>query len=211
MARTPDLALKQALLDDVVAYLAVHGLADASLRPMAGALGVSVNALVHHFGTKDELVVAALERAIAIQSHVRQGWLRRHPQLSQADLLRRWWRWINASRANLAIVRLGLEAAALDATATGLPGPVRAEQIGLWRSSIEQRLVDEGLAPAAAAIEASLTKAMFTGLVVDLMATGERRRLTQALDVGLSRLEALVRRGPEEPVRDGNVRYGPTA
>lgn len=192
MARTPDLALKQALLDDVVAYLAVHGLADASLRPMANALGVSVNALVHHFGTKDELVVAALERAIEIQSNVRQGWLRRQPQLSQADLLRQWWRWINASPANLAIVRLGLEAAALNATATGLPGQVRAEQIGVWRSNIEQRLVDEGLAPAAAAIEASLTKAMLTGLVVDLMATGERRRLTQALDAGLSRLEAVV-------------------
>lgn len=192
MARTPDLALKQDLLDQVVAYLAEHGLGAVSLRPMAQSLGVSVNALVHHFGTKDELVVAALERAVAIQEDVRAGWLRRNPRLSQADLLRRWWRWINAAPDNLALVRLGLEAGALEATVTGLPGRVRADQIGLWRSNIESRLIAEGMAPAAAGVEASLTKAMFTGLVLDLLATGDRRRLTRALEVGLSRLEQLV-------------------
>ena len=58
------------------------------------------------------------------------GWLRRQPELSMTELLRRWWRWINASPANLALVRLGIEAAALDATVSGLPGDVRADQIG---------------------------------------------------------------------------------
>jgi hypothetical protein len=37
-------------------------------------------------------------------------------------------------------------------------------------------------------------KAMFTGLVVDLLATGDRRRLTQALEIGLARLDQLVTR-----------------
>ncbi|HEX4982875.1 MAG TPA: hypothetical protein VFV63_14310, partial [Ilumatobacteraceae bacterium] len=116
----------------------------------------------------------------------------RNPGLSQAELLRRWWRWINSSAANLAMVRLGIEAAAVDATATGLPGPVRADQIGLWRSNIEQRLVAEGVQADVASVEASLVKAMFTGLVVDLLATGDRRRLTRALEVGLARLEQVV-------------------
>src|SRR6478609_2759804 len=101
MARPPDPVRRQELLDQVVRYLADHGLAGASLRPMAKALGVSLNGLVHHFGTK-------------------------------ADLLRKWWRWINAAPEHLALVRLGLEAAALDATrGGGLPGQVRAEQVGL--------------------------------------------------------------------------------
>ena len=68
---------------------------------------------------------------------------------------------------------------------SGLPGDVRADQIGVWRANIEQRLVAEGMDPAAARIEASIVKAMFTGLVVDLLATGERRRLTRALEVAL--------------------------
>ena len=42
-------------------------------------------------------------------------------------------------------MRLGIEAAALDATASGLPGAVRAEQIGLWRADIATRLVADGV------------------------------------------------------------------
>lgn len=192
MARLPDLERRTELLDVVVAYLAEHGLADVSLRPMANALGVSVNRLVHHFGCKDQLVVAALRRAAQVQADVEHGWLARHPGLSEADLMRRWWRWLNASPANLAVVRLGIEAAALDATVSGLPGDVRADQIGLWRTNIEERLLAEGVPAGSAASEASLVKAMFTGLIVDLLATGERRRLTQALELGLARLEQLV-------------------
>jgi AcrR family transcriptional regulator len=192
MARPPDPVRRQELLDQVVRYLADHGLAGASLRPMAKALGVSLNGLVHHFGTKTDLIVAALARANELQQRESEGWLACNPALSQADLLRKWWRWINAAPEHLALVRLGLEAAALDATGGGLPGQVRAEQVGLWRTDIEQRLVAEGLSAGAAQVEASLVKAMFTGLVVDLIATGNRRRLTRALREGLHRLEAVV-------------------
>jgi AcrR family transcriptional regulator len=200
MGRQPDLERRTELLDAVVAYLAEHGLADVSLRPMAREVGVSVNALVHHFGSKSGIVVAALNRAVEVQAAVHHRWVARYPDSTQADLLRRWWRWINASPSNLALVRLGIEAAALDATTTGLPGDVRAEQIGVWRLNIEQKLVADGLRADVAVVEASLVKAMFTGLVVDLLATGDRRRLSQALEVGLGRLEKLlaseVVRGP---------------
>lgn len=192
MARPIDLDRRTALLDDVVAHLGENGLANVSLRPMASALGVSVNTLVHHFGSKDDLVVAALRRSATVQQEIEQRWLRRRPGLSQADLLRSWWRWINSSPRHLATVRLGLEAAALEATHHGLPRQVRDEQIGLWRINIEERLIAEGVPAPTAAVEASLAKAMFTGLVVDLLATGQKARLTRALEVGLARLEQVV-------------------
>jgi AcrR family transcriptional regulator len=193
VARLVDVHHRAQLLDAVVRYLAEHGLANVSLRPMAGQLGLSVNALVHHFGSKDDLIVAALRRSEEVQQQVESQWLERRPDLSQADLLRAWWRWITASPQHLAVVRLGIEAAALDATVTGLPRQVRGDQIGIWRSHIEQRLLAEGVAESAATIEASLAKAMFTGLVVDLLATGHRARLTRALELGLQRLEQLDR------------------
>jgi len=193
MARLVDVDHRAELLDAVVRYLAEHGLANVSLRPMANELGVSVNALVHHFGSKDDLIVAALRRTESAQQDVESQWLERRPNLSQADLLRAWWRWITASPQNLAVVRLGIEAAALDATVTGLPRHVRGDQIGIWRANIEQRLLDEGVPPATATIEASLAKAMFTGLVVDLLASGQRARLSKALELGLERLEHLER------------------
>ena len=193
MARLVDVDHRAELLDAVVHYLAEQGLANVSLRPMASRLGVSVNALVHHFGSRDDLIVAALRRSETVQQQIENQWLVRRPQLSQADLLRAWWRWITASPQNLAVVRLGIEAAALDATVTGLPRQVRGDQIGIWRSNIEQRLLAEGVALPTAIIEASLAKAMFTGLVVDLLATGHRARLGRALELGLARLEQLDR------------------
>ena len=193
MARLVDVDHRAELLDAVVHYLAEQGLANVSLRPMATRLGVSVNALVHHFGSRDDLIVAALHRSATVQQQIENQWLVRRPQLSQADLLRAWWRWITASPQNLAVVRLGIEAAALDATVTGLPRQVRGDQIGIWRSNIEQRLLAEGVALPTAIIEASLAKAMFTGLVVDLLATGHRARLGKALELGLARLEQLDR------------------
>jgi len=192
VGRRPDVERRVELLDAVVAYLGENGLAGVSLRPMATVIGVSVNALVHHFGSKEGIVVAALRRANETQLAVLAGWLARDPDLGQADLLRRWWRWMNSSPARLALVRLGIEAAALEATASGLPGDVRAEQIGLWRLDIESRLAIEGVPPDRVELEASLLKAMFTGLVVDLLATGERRRLGAALELGLARLPAML-------------------
>lgn len=209
MGRSPDPSRRLEVLDAIVVYLAEHGLADVSLRPMARAVHLSVNGLMHHFGSKDEIVVAALRRSTALQQQVQQRWLDRNPGLSQADLLRRWWRWINSSSHNRALTRLGIEAAALDTTATGLPGTVRADQISVWRHNAEQRLIAEGLPEEYAAVEASLVEAMFTGLVVDLLATGERRRLTRALEVGLTRLEQVVwaQAGLSEPAIPASTRH----
>ncbi|MDQ3738414.1 MAG: TetR/AcrR family transcriptional regulator [Actinomycetota bacterium] len=209
MGRLPDVDRRRSLLDGVVIHLAEHGLANFSLRPMAYALDISLNGLVHHFGSKDELVIGALRRAVEIQEAVQARWLARNPGMSQADLMRRWWRWINSSSSNLALVRLGIEAAALDATESGLPGSVRADQIGLWRANIEQRLVGEGVPQEYAPVEASIVKAMFTGLVVDLLATGERRRLNRALEVGLARLEQVVwaSAGLSEPAIPAGTRH----
>jgi len=190
MARTPDVEMKRELLDQVVEYLAERGLGDMSLRPMAAALGTSPNRLVHHFGSKQDLLAAALSRATRIQEDVRDEWLRRQPDMTQANQLRKWWKWLNESPKNLALTRLGLEAATLEATHTGLSGEVRAEQIGVWREHIEQRLLVEGVPRSAVVIEASLLKGLFTGLIVDLMATGDRQRLTRALEQGLKRHEA---------------------
>ena len=188
MARTPDPQLKRELLDRVVSYLADQGLAQTTLRPMAADLGVSINRLMHHFGSKDELITAALARAIDQQIEVQRKWLQRSPKLTQVELYRRWWKWLCASPQNLALVRLNYEAATLEPTVTGLAGDVRADQIGVWRHDVEQRLAGEGMPRTRANFETSLIKATFTGLVMDLFATGDTRRLTKALESWLGRL-----------------------
>ena len=103
-------------------------------------------------------------------------------------------------------MRLGLEAATLDATVSGLPGDVRAEQISFWRQDIADGLIADGIKPEDAEREASLVKATFTGLVLDLLATGHRKRLTDALECALSRLDGL-RQTPREGGRRQTQRH----
>jgi AcrR family transcriptional regulator len=192
VARTPDLELKRELLDQVVDYLAHHGIADVSLRPLADALNTSASRLVHHLGPKEQLLTQALRRATEIQEEVGAGWLRRHPDMTPAVWFRRWWRWINASPDNLALTRLGYEAAALDATVSGLPADVRADQIATWTRRAESLMVRSGVRADDAKREAVLAKALFTGLVLDLLASGDRTRLTTALEDGLAMLDARL-------------------
>lgn len=180
----------------MIDYLAEHGLGDSTLRPMAAALDTTPNRLMHHFGSKEALLAAALHRTEEMHRVIEQRWVARQPSISQSAILRKWWRWMIASRTNLNQVRLGLEAVTLDATVTGLAGEVRAEQIGAWRVNIEQRLRGLGIRADDASAEATMIKAAFTGLTLDLLATGERRRCTEALDRVLDdfdrRLERLL-------------------
>ncbi|MFC8042627.1 TetR/AcrR family transcriptional regulator [Nocardia sp. NPDC057353] len=50
------------LLDAAVDHAAERGFAELSLRPMAAALGVSPTTLVHHFGSREQLLAAILGR-----------------------------------------------------------------------------------------------------------------------------------------------------
>ena len=61
MARPPDLERRQALLDAVVEEFAVRGIGDRSLRDLASAVGTSHRMLLHHFGSRDELLLAIVD------------------------------------------------------------------------------------------------------------------------------------------------------
>ncbi|MEX0343137.1 MAG: TetR/AcrR family transcriptional regulator [Erythrobacter sp.] len=52
---------RETLLPRLAAHVLAHGLADASLRPLARAAGTSDRMLIYHFGSKDALVAALLE------------------------------------------------------------------------------------------------------------------------------------------------------
>jgi AcrR family transcriptional regulator len=51
---------REAMLQAMVGYVLQHGLADASLRPLARAAGTSDRMLIYHFGSKQQLIGAIL-------------------------------------------------------------------------------------------------------------------------------------------------------
>ena len=61
MARPPDLERRQELLDAVVKECAERGIGDRSLRDVAAAVGTSHRMLLHHFGSRNELLLAIVD------------------------------------------------------------------------------------------------------------------------------------------------------
>lgn len=65
MARTPDVQRRQQLLDALVEEFASGGIGDRSLREVADAVGTSHRMLLHHFASRNDLllaIVAEVER-----------------------------------------------------------------------------------------------------------------------------------------------------
>jgi AcrR family transcriptional regulator len=61
MARRPDVGRRRELLDALVAEFAGAGIGDRSLREVAEAVGTSHRMLLHHFGSRSELLLAIVE------------------------------------------------------------------------------------------------------------------------------------------------------
>jgi AcrR family transcriptional regulator len=63
MARTPNLGRRRQLLEAVFEEFAAGGVGDRSLRELAAAVGTSHRMLLHHFGSRENLLVAIVEEA----------------------------------------------------------------------------------------------------------------------------------------------------
>jgi AcrR family transcriptional regulator len=61
VARTPDPRRRKQLLDALVDEFATGGVGHRSLREVAEAVGTSHRMLLHHFGSKEDLLVAIVE------------------------------------------------------------------------------------------------------------------------------------------------------
>jgi AcrR family transcriptional regulator len=63
MVRAPDQSRRRQLLDKLVEEFARGGIGDRSLRDVAAAVGTSHRMLLHHFGSREELLIAIVEEA----------------------------------------------------------------------------------------------------------------------------------------------------
>ena len=115
------------------------------------ALGVSVNALVHHFGSQG----GDGRRRAAPGDRGPEG--RAGAAGCAASPTCRWPTCCGGGGGGSTPRRRTWRSSASASRrprstppSSGLPGDVRADQIGVWRANIEQRLVAEGVAPAVA-------------------------------------------------------------
>ena len=97
MARPLDTKRKAALRAGAAGYLLEHGLPAFSLRPLAESLGTSARMLIHHFGTRENLLREAMEEI----REQEQAAYRKHraPSDGTGDTLR--WHWHRMTRPTM--------------------------------------------------------------------------------------------------------------
>jgi AcrR family transcriptional regulator len=170
-------ARRDELLELAYRHVLRHGLADMSLRPLAEAVGSSPRVLLFLFGSKDGLVRALLDRARADELAALA--LLRRPDLG--DLAAAVWDWLADPE------RRGLLVLWVESYARSLVDPA-----GPW-GDFARRTVDDWLGLLAAAqppavrrtragaAQRTLALAVLRGAMLDLLATGDVRRVTAAV------------------------------
>jgi len=197
------------LLDACYAYLLEHGLTGLSLRPLAAATGTSPRVLLYLFGSKDELLRQLLARARHEQVGMMTAVLREpgrandaaHPVCAAGDgfdtLVERLWAFLSAPEQR-PMVRLTYEAFLM--SLSHAPGPwagFAGEAAREWLDLLV-RAQPPGTPPALAQARATRALALIRGLLLDLLACEEPRRVQSALTVGT---EGPVPATPPPPPR----------
>jgi len=184
MGRKPNPKRRQELLAAVAAYLELHGLAGLSLRPLAAAVGVSPRTLLYHFESKERLLAEALNAAPSLDEARRE-----FAESSRAlfDRLRRLWKRTAEPSARPYLTLF------FEVYAAALREPERYSTflgtvVEQWLDLLVPLLQAEGLAAPAARATATELLALHHGCALDLLASGDHRRVTSAY---LSRLAEL--------------------
>jgi AcrR family transcriptional regulator len=190
------------LLRRVVAAAADGGLARRSLRDLAAQVGTSHRMLIHHFGSRDGLVAAVVE-SVERDQNDRLGEL----PVDAAEAVRASWR--RFSDPSLwPIERLFFEC-----YARGAQGEPPFDR--LVPALVDQTLAAVSTRADVAADEdgramARLGLAVIRGLLLDLVATGNRKATTRALELFASMVAQLsAARRPAPPRRPRRPRNRP--
>lgn len=165
---------KQDLLDDLIGYLVKHGLADLSLRPMAAAIGTSARLLIFHFGTKERLLQEVLEE---MQVRLQASFTAMAQAGRKVPLLRMFWDWA-LTEPNYAMLRLLYQLHLLAAQSPKTYGRYLKRNSLNWMELIRAALPPDQRDPHFA----TLLGAVFDGLFIEYMSTGDKRRTTETLD-----------------------------
>ncbi|MGW5047464.1 TetR/AcrR family transcriptional regulator [Streptomyces griseoluteus] len=168
------------LVDAAVDHVAAHGIADLSLRGLGAAIGVSHRMLIHYFGSKEQLLVEIVRTSERRQRDVLSR-LRLEPGLSPADVARLLWRQLTDPRL------AGQERLFFEIYGHALRGRPEAAPVldGLvtdWLEPLVAAEVGAGAEPDAARNRARLGLATVRGLLLDLLATGDRSGVDAAME-----------------------------
>lgn len=168
------------LVNAAVDYVAAHGITDLSLRGLGAAIGVSHRMLIHYFGSKEHLLVEIVRTSEQRQRDLLSR-LRLEPGLSPEDAARLLWQQLTDPRL------AGQERLFFEIYGHALRGrpeaaPLLEGLVNDWLEPLVAAEVAAGADPAMARNRARLGLATVRGLLLDLLATGDRAGVNAAME-----------------------------
>ncbi len=168
---------RQRLLSAAIEHLAASGISDLSLRQLAAALGTSHRMLIYHFGSKEGLLTEVVRAVEQGQRDAMAG--------AEPDFVRAWERFADPALWPHERLFFEIYGQALQ----GRPGTT-----GLLDGVVTSWL-DQAEAQGFDRADARLAVAAMRGLLLDLLATGDRAG-TDAAAARFGALAGLVTRTP---------------
>ncbi|MCC6438476.1 MAG: TetR/AcrR family transcriptional regulator [Acidimicrobiales bacterium] len=187
---------RERLLEAIIDELDRGGLGERSLRELAASVGTSHRMLIHHFGSREAIFVAVVE---AVEAAERARAVAIHLEVDPAEhdpigAMRSTWR--RLSDPGFA----GRERLFFECYARGLQGEAPFDRllpaaVTDWLQRLELPEPLPGMTKAQTRAFVRLGLAVMRGLLLDLLATGDRRGTTAAFEQWLD----LVQRGMRPP------------
>jgi AcrR family transcriptional regulator len=161
------------LVEGALDYALQRGVADLSLRPLAAALGTSDRMLVYHFGSKRALIDQVLDRASArlaaiVLDEMAGGG-------TPAERLGNLWERLASPDAE-PYLRLWFEVQGLALMGRAPYDESAPRLLRAWVELSASILTDVGVPAAEARRIATVEVGAIQGLLLDMLATGDRER-----------------------------------
>src|SRR3954454_2603013 len=175
---------REKLLDAAIDHIAQRGISDLSLRELAAAIGSSHRMLIHHFGGREGLLVAVVQAVEQRQRDLLDSIIP-DPTASPGDAMRAWWRhisdpslWPN-ERLFFEIYGQALQ---------GRPGTIELLDgiVDSWLEPGTEINLAFGMDEPTARAMARLGIAVTRGLLLDLLATGDREGVDAAMEAWIA-------------------------
>jgi len=180
-------AARRRLLDAVIEHFSDEGLADQSLRQIAEAVGTSHRMLLYHFGSKDGLLLAVVQEVEA-RTKARFAALGVEAGGDSDDLIRRMWDYVaDPALAGFERLFFALYSRALQGDQAALQ--LLAGEMSEWIDHNADMSTTAGIPAETTRVHARLGLAVTRGLLLDLLATGDRAGVDAALEVFAARYE----------------------
>ena len=188
---------RERLLAAAVEQAMRGGIADMSLRELAAAIGTSHRMLIYHFGSREGLLAAVARTVEEAQRATVSEW-----GITAASARRLWQHFSDPRLWPAERLFFELYAHAL----LGRPGTegFLENAIEPWVTVIAGALAREaGLDDKTARAEARLAVAVTRGLLLDLLASGDRDSVTEAFERYLQHTEPLNTAAADQPAQPG--------